>query len=506
MSVMIPTMIEVLDTSVANVSLTHIQGSLSAGQEEVTWILTSYLVANAVIIPMSGWFASVLGRKRYLISSIILFTLSSLLCGTAASLPQLIFFRILQGIGGGGLQPMSQSILLETFPHEERGMALGIYGVGVVLGPILGPLLGGYLTADYSWRWIFYINLPIGILALFMCVNFIFDPHYQKRWQKGEKVDTIGLALLCLGIGSLQILLDKGQQEDWFQSQFIIALACVSVICLALLIFWELRQETPILDLGIFRDRSFASGNIIMFLSFFAFFGSIVLLPLFLQTLLGYSSYHAGLVLGPGGLLTLLMLPFVGKLTSRIDARLLLGLGLMILAWSVYYMSGFTLNIDFATAVTGRLIQGIGMPMLFVTASYITMAYVPLNHMNNASAIFSLLRNLGGSFGVAFVSTLVARRAQFHQHRLVENQSLLDPGFNYRLSELKTALGTRLGDLTDHSRQALGLIYQGMRRQAMLMAFNDVFYVQAFIFLGLIVVLFFVRKPPVGKVSGPPGH
>jgi MFS transporter, DHA2 family, multidrug resistance protein len=505
-SVMIPTLIEILDTSVANVSLTHIQGSLSAGQEEVTWILTSYLVANAIIIPMSGWFARIFGRKRYLIGSIVLFTLSSLLCGTATSLSQLILFRVLQGIGGGGLQPMSQSILMETFSQEERGMALGIYGIGVVVGPILGPLLGGFLTDNYSWRWIFYINLPIGIFAVFMCMSFIFDPPHQARRQKGEKVDTIGLMLLCLGIGSLQILLDKGQQEDWFQSWFIIALACVSLFCIIFLVFWELRQESPILDFRIFKDRSFASGNFIMFLAFFAFFGSIVLLPLYLQTLMGYSSFNAGLVLGPGGLLTLLMLPIVGKLTKRFDSRILLGIGLMILAFSVYYMSGFNLTMDFATAVKGRLIQGLGMPFLFVTASYLTMAYVSNKQMNNATAIYSLLRNLGGSFGVAFVSTFVARRAQFHQHRISEHISLFDPEFTYRLEQLKNALGTRLGTMTDHSQQALAIIYRALRREAAAMAFDDTFMIQTFIFLGLIGVLFFVRKPPFGKVSGPPGH
>jgi MFS transporter, DHA2 family, multidrug resistance protein len=506
MSVMIPTMIEILDTSVANVSLTHIQGSLSAGQEEVTWVLTSYLVANAIIIPMSGWFARIFGRKRYLIFSIILFTVSSLLCGTATSLMGLIFFRIMQGIGGGGLQPMSQSILMETFPPEERGMALGIYGIGVVVGPILGPLLGGFLTDNYSWRWIFYINLPIGILAVMMCVNNIFDPPYQKRWQKGEKVDTIGIALLCLGIGSLQILLDKGQQEDWFQSQLIIILSCIAFISLVFLIFWELRQKSPVLDLGIFRDRSFVAGNMIMFFAFFAFFGSIVLLPLYLQTLMGYTSFNAGLVLGPGGLLTLLMLPLVGKLTKSIDARFLLGIGLLILSFSVYYMSGFNLTMDFRNAVTGRIIQGLGMPMLFVTASYLTMAYVPLNHMNNATAIFSLLRNLGGSFGVAFISTMVARRTQFHQLRITENLTQFDPGFVYRLQQLKTALEIRLGTMTDHSQQAMGIIYRGIRTQAAAMAFDDTFYVQTFIFLGLVCVLFFVRRPPVGKVPGPEAH
>jgi MFS transporter, DHA2 family, multidrug resistance protein len=506
LSVMIPTMIEILDTSVANVSLTHIQGSLSAGQEEVTWVLTSYLVANAVIIPMSGWFARVFGRKRYLLFSIILFTLSSLLCGTATSLPQLIFFRVLQGIGGGGLQPMSNSILLETFPPHERGMAMAIYGIGVVLGPILGPLLGGFLTDSYSWRWIFYINLPIGIFAVFMCMNFIFDPPHQQRWKKGEKVDSIGLMLLCLGIGSLQIVLDKGQQEDWFQSGFILVLSCVAVLSIAFLIFWELRQKSPVLDLRIFKDRSFTSGNLIMFLGFFAFFGSIVLLPLYLQTLMGYSSFHAGLVLGPGGLLTLIMLPFVGKLTKSVDSRFLLGVGLFILAFSLYYMAGFNLNIDFSTAVTGRLIQGIGMPMFFVTSSYLTMAYISIKQMNNASAIFSLLRNLGGSFGVAFVTTMLARRAQFHQHRIIDNLTSYDPCFTSRLDQIKATLGTKLGTMTDHNQQALMLVYRNLRRQATAMAFNDTFIIQAFIFLGLIGVLFFIRRPPVGKASGPPGH
>jgi MFS transporter, DHA2 family, multidrug resistance protein len=506
MSVMIPTLIEVLDTSVANVSLTHIQGSLSAGQEEVTWVLTSYLVANAIIIPMSGWFARILGRKRYLISSLILFTVSSLLCGTATSLVELIFFRILQGIGGGGLQPMSQSILMETFPPEERGMAMGIYGIGVVVGPIFGPLLGGFLTDNYSWRWIFYINLPIGILAIFMCMNNIFDPPYQKRREKGEKIDTIGIALLCLGIGSLQLLLDKGQHEDWFQSHFILTLSGIAVVCLILLVIWELRQKSPILDMRVFKDRSFTAGNLIMFLAFFAFFGSIVLLPLYVQTLMGYTSFDAGLVLGPGGMLTLLMLPLVGKLTKKIDSRILLGIGLMILAYSVYYMSGFNLTMDFTTAVTGRIIQGLGMPMLFVTASYLTMAYVSIDQMNNATAIFSLLRNLGGSFGVAFVSTLVMRRTQFHQHRIVENLTLFDPGFNYRLQQLKSALDAKLGTLTDHTQQALTIIYRGAGRQAAAMAFDDTFFIQAFIFIGLIGLLFFVRKPPIGKAAGPPGH
>lgn len=503
---MIPTMIEILDTSVANVSLTHIQGSLSAGQEEVTWVLTSYLVANAVVIPMSGWLARLFGRKRYLIYSLMLFTISSLLCGIATSLPQLIFFRVVQGVGGGGLQPMSQAILMETFPPEERGMAMGIFGIGVVVGPILGPLLGGYLTDQYSWRWIFYINLPIGILAVLMIMSFVFDPPYQQRWVKGMKVDYAGLTLLAVGLGCLQIVLDKGQLEDWFSSGFILALTVVSGVCLISLVFWELRAENPILDLRIFKDRSFATGNIVMFLGFFAFFGSIVLLPLYLQTLLGYTSFLAGVVLGPGGILTLVMLPVAGKLTQRFDARILLGLGLLFNAYSLLYMSGFNLNIDFTTAVTGRVIQGIGMPFFFVTIAYVTMAYVPNPQMNNASAIFNLLRNLGGSVGVAFVTTLLARRAQFHQARLVEHLSPYDPSLQIWLDNLKQALAEQWGPLADQTHRAAAYIYGHVQRQAAAMAFNDVFYAQMVIFLGLVTILWIMRKPPIGNNKSPGGH
>ncbi len=279
-SVMLPTMIEVLDTSVANVALQHIQGSLSAGREEVTWVLTSYLVANAVIIPMSGWLARLMGRKRYLLVSLIAFTASSLLCGLAATLPQLVLFRVLQGIGGGGLQPMSQAILMETFPPQQRGLAMAVFGMGVVLGPILGPLLGGYLTDAFSWRFIFFVNLPVGIVTLFMISSFVFDPHYQERSVKGERVDWQGLLLLTLGIGCLQIVLDKGQTDDWFNAPYITILSAISVLSLVGLIIWELKAENPVLDLRIFRNISFATGNVVMFLGFFAFFGSIVLLPL----------------------------------------------------------------------------------------------------------------------------------------------------------------------------------------------------------------------------------
>ena len=376
----------------------------------------------------------------------------------------------------------------------------------MVLGPILGPLLGGYFTDNYSWRWIFYINLPVGILALFLVGSFVFDPHYHERRVLGEKVDVVGLALLCLGIGCLQIVLDKGQMEDWFNSDFILVLSLVSAVSLVALVFWELSHERPVVDLRIFRNVSFATGNVVMFLGFFAFFGSIVLLPMYLQGLMGYTAYLAGIVLGPGGGVALVAMPVVGKLTERVDSRALLGVGLLINAYALWYMAGFNLQIDFATAVAGRVIQGLGMPLFFVSLTFLTYATIPREQMNNASSIFNLLRNLGGSFGVAFVTTLLARRSQLHQSRLVEHLGELNQAFSIHLSKLTQTLDAKLGALADHSRQAKGLIYQAMQREASALAFNDAFYLQAVLFLALVVCLLILRKPPLRKGDAPPAH
>lgn len=499
LAVMLPTLIEILDTSVANVSLPHIQGSLSAGQDEVTWVLTSYLVSNAVVIPMSGWLARMMGRKRYLLASIVIFTVSSVLCGSATGLAEMIAFRIIQGIGGGGLQPMSQAILLETFPAEQRGMAMGVFGMGIVLGPVLGPLVGGYLTDNYTWRWIFYINLPLGLIGLALISLFVFDPSYQERQRPNDRIDYVGIALLSLGLGSLQVVLDKGQRDDWFGSDFILTLSIVAAVSLTALIFWELRQERPILDLRIFRDQSFAAGSAIMFFTFFAFIGALVLLPLYLQTIMGYTAFLAGLVLGPGGALLLVMLPLAGKLTERIDARVLLGAGLLVTAYSVYYMSGFNGQIDFRTAVMGRVLQGFGMPFIFVPVTFVAMAYVSKEQMNNASAIFNLLRNLGGSFGVAFVATMLERRSQFHQYRLVDHLTPFDPGLATALDRLKDFFSLQPGSLGDHTRSAMAQIYGELQRQATILAFDDVFFSQAIILVCLIGLLWIVRKPWTGS-------
>ncbi|MBI5570109.1 MAG: DHA2 family efflux MFS transporter permease subunit [Desulfomonile tiedjei] len=498
-AVMLPTLIEILDTSVANVALPHIQGGLSASQDEVTWVLTSYLVSNAVVIPMSGWLARLVGRKKYLLGSLVMFTLSSMLCGSATSLLEMIVFRVIQGVGGGGLQPLSQAILFETFPPEQRGMAVGIFGMGAVLGPVLGPLVGGYLTDNYSWRWIFYINVPLGILALILISLFVFDPSYLERRVQGEKTDYVGIALLTLGLGSLQIVLDKGERDDWFSSHFILTLTVVAAVCLIGLVVWELICEHPILDLRIFKDRSFATGNVVMFFTFFAFYGALVLLPLYVQTLMGYTAFLAGLVLGPGGALLVVTFPLVGKLPERIDARFLLGTGLIINAYSVYYMAGFNGQIDFHTAVMGRVIQGIGMPLVFVGITYLTMAYVPKERMNNASAIFSLLRNLGSSCGIAFVSTMLERRSQFHQSRLVDSLTQFNPQFSLPVEQMKSYLDLKMGAFAGHTKLAMQAIYLQVQQQATSLAFNDVFFLQALVFLALVGTVWIIRKPPRGK-------
>ena len=362
LTVMLPTFIEIMDISVVNVSLPHIQGSLSAGLDEVTWILTSYLVSNAVIIPISGWLASTFGRKRYLIFSLILFTVSSLLCGSAFSLPVIIIARIFQGIGGGGLQPISQAILLESFPAEERGLAMAFFGMGVVLAPIVGPVLGGWLTDTWNWRWVFYINLPVGIVAVALVFLFVHDPGYIRRQLK---IDIWGLFFLTVGLGCLQIVLDKGQRKDWFSSDFIVTFSLISGAALILFLITELRSPHPVVNLRAFNDRSFATGNLIMFAGFFCLFGSIVLLPLYLQNLMGYTAFWAGLVLGPGGIAAFFIMPLAGlMMKKRVSPRLLLAVGLIVSAGSLWLMSGFNLEASFRAIAVPRVIQGFGLGLL----------------------------------------------------------------------------------------------------------------------------------------------
>lgn len=489
---MLPTLIEIVDTSIVNVSLDHIRASLSAGIEESTWTITSYLVSNAIIIPMSGWFSRRFGRKRYLIFSIGMFTGSSFMCGSAWSLESLIFFRVLQGIGGGALQPLSQSILLETFPPHQHGTAMAAFGIGIMFGPIIGPLLGGWITDNWSWRWIFYINIPIGLISILMTLFFIKDPPYMKGMRL--RIDYWGILFLAIGLGCLQIVLDKGHSENWFDSRFIVTLTIISTISLVLFIIVELFTEAPVVNLKAFKDLSFSTGNVVMFFAFFNLFGSIVLLPIYLQTLMGYTATLAGLVLGPGGLVTLIALPIAGRLVHKINPKIVLGFGILTSSYATYFMSRFNLQADFWSIIWPRVVLGIGMPFIFIALTLLTMAGIRKEDMANATSIYNLLRNLGGSFGVAFVTTMLQRRAQFHQFRLVENVTIFDPSFQIGFENLKELFTLKgFGPLSEQA--SLSALYRELMRQATMLGFNDAFHLLSVMMLVVFLLVFLLRKP-----------
>jgi DHA2 family multidrug resistance protein len=480
-----------------NVSLDHIRGSLSAGIDEATWTITAYLVSNAIVIPMAGWLARLIGRKNYQIASIALFTFSSFMCGSAWSLHSLVFFRILQGIGGGGLVPISQSILLESFPREKHGQAMAIFGMGAMLGPIVGPLLGGWITDTMSWRWIFYINIPIGILSIIMNIIVIKDPPYMQRQKMS--VDYWGLLFLSVGLGALQFVLDKGENEDWFESNLIIVLAIVAVVSLTLLAINEYYSEHPIVNLRVFKDRTFASGATVMFFVFLNLFGSIVLLPIFLQSIMGYTSYYAGLVLGPGGIATMLAMPIAGKLVNKVNPKRILTVGIVICALSTFMMSRFNMTTDFWSFVWPRVVLGLGMGFTFIPLTTMTLSHIQREHMTEATSLYNLLRNLGGSVGIAFTTTILGRRAQFHQTRLVEHLSPFDPAYQMFHDRIGTFLGSR--GLPPAGSD--GVMYRELIRQSTTLAFTDAFFIICALILCVLPLVFIMQrgKPAAG---GPP--
>ena len=495
-SVVLPTLLEVIDTSVVNVSLNNIRGSLSAGLDESTWTITAYLVSNAIIIPLTGWLSRLFGRKRYLIFSVILFTLSSFMCGSSRTLFSLIFFRILQGMGGGALQPLSQAILLEAFPPVQYGMAMALFGVGVMFGPIVGPVLGGWITDNWSWPWIFYINIPIGILSVFMIMAFIHDPPYLKRaTEKNERrrLDFIGLGLIAVGIGCLQVVLDKGQREDWFNSALIMRLAIISVVCLILFIIVELKTKEPILQLKVFKDISFSIANNIMFIAFFVLFGTIVLLPIYCQQLMGYNSFLSGLVLAPGGIATLITMPIAGRLVAKINPKSVLFAGLLILAYSTLMMTHFNLYVDFNMISWSRAIMGVGMGLVFIPLTTMAFTTIKKEEMGNATSIFNLTRNLAGSFGVAFVTTLLARRAQFHQSRLIEHLNPFDIKYQMGMYKATAVLQAKAG--ASSHLLAQGLLYQQLARQSNLFSFTDAFHFSSVLLICVLPLVLLLKRP-----------
>jgi len=503
-TVTLATFMEVLDTSIANVALPHIAGSLSAGVDESTWVLTSYLVSNAIVLPLSGWFASLIGRKRFYMLCVALFTISSFLCGLAPNLGMLVFFRILQGAGGGGLQPSEQAILSDTFPPAKRGMAFAVYGIAVVVAPTIGPWLGGWITDNYTWRWIFYINVPVGILSLLLTSALISDPPYMERksFRSGLKIDYIGIGLVSLGLGSLQIVLDKGQRDDWFSSNFIVFFAALMVIGLVAAIFWELRQKDPVVDLRMLGERNFALSTFSMFFLGFVLYGSTVLLPQMLQTLLGYPAETAGLALSPGGLVLMAMMPVAGLLVSRVEARWLIIAGAVISASALFVMAHWNLDIDFRTAALGRMLQTLGLAFLFIPINIAAFSFVPKEKTNNGTGIINLARNIGASVGIATVTTMLERRSQFHQQVLASHVNTMSQSYQATVNSTGHQLITQGSSAAQASTQANGLLYSIVQRQSAMLAFVDDYWMLGVIFLAVIPLMFLMKKarPQAGAV------
>jgi DHA2 family multidrug resistance protein len=491
-AVIVPTFMEVLDTTIVSVSLPHIAGSLSAATSEVTWVQTSYLISNAIVLPASAWLSSFFGRKRFFLACVAIFTLASGLCGVAPTLGVLIVARVLQGAGGGALQPLSQAILLESFPPARHGQAMGVWGLGVVVAPVLGPLLGGWITDSYSWRWLFYINLPVGLLALVMILRFISDPDYVQA-SKPRRIDAVGFTLLTLWLGTLQTVLDKGQDEDWFSAPWICWFTVISVVSLVALLIWELRSPNPIINLRVLANRNFAVGTILATVIGIISYSPLTLLPLFLQNLMGYTAIQSGIAQSPRGIGALLAMPLVGMLTSKIDSRKLIIVGILLCAVSGFRMSNINLEVARSSFALSNFIQGLGLALTFVPLATTAMGLLPKDQMGNAAGLFNLMRNLGGSIGISLVTTMVARGAQAHQAYLVTHLTPLDAPYLSGLQAMQTTLEQRV---TPAQAQAMapGAIYNALLQQSNLLAFVDDFRWLALLCLLSIPVVLFLKR------------
>jgi len=502
-TVMTVTVMQVLDVTVINVALPHMQGSLSAGTDEISWVLTSYLAANAVILPASGWLAGILGRKRFFLLCTVGFTLASVLCGLAPNLNALLLARVLQGIAGGPLMPLSQAIMWEIFPFRQRGMAMAVWGMGIMMAPIFGPTLGGWITDNWSWRWTFYINVPIGILGFFAASAILFDPPYLR---KPGKIDVPGLFLMVIGFLSLQLFLDQGERYEWFDSNFIVALGIIAVVTLVGFLVRELTAEEPILDLGVYRDRNFAASSLIMVFVMFGFFSSMVLLALFTQKVLGYDAWTSGLVLAPGGVGNLISLVVAGRLINRMDQRILLALGCVLNAWAAWNMSVLTSSVDYWALAWPRFVQGLGVGLIFVPLNAVGLATIPRISMGNATALLNVVRNLGGAAGVAVVSMLLARRTQEHQATLIPHVNPFDAETAARLSAWTSHFGAQGADSFTAQRRALAMVYQEVTRQAQVLAFADDFWLLFILFSGTILLLPLLSRVRTGPASSSSAH
>ncbi len=495
-TVTLATFMEALDSSIANVALPHIAGSLGASYDEATWILTSYLVSNAIVLPISGWVANRYGRKRFYMACVVLFTVFSLCCGFANSLFMLVFFRVIQGAAGGGLQPSERAILADTFPPEKRSMAFALYGMAVVVAPALGPTIGGWITDNYSWRWIFFLNIPVGILSLILTSRIVEDPPYLAKMRKRTGgVDGIGLGLLALTIGALQIMLDKGQEKDWFSSNIIVTCAVLAVVGLIAFLWRELTTEHPILDLRLYKNLNFTLTQFVMLVIGAALYATTVMIPQFLQEIMGYTATQAGSVLSLGGLVLIILLPIVGFLGQKIDPRAMICFGFAMVSFGIYRISDLYLGISFWTAASWRVIMVLGMPFLFVPISVMSYVGVPREKNNEVSGLTALARNLGGSLGISFISTMLVRRAQVHQQFLAAHVTPSSPLYNSLRNGLTAALRTGGYSAAGAAARSAGRLYESMMQQARLLAYIDTVHVLVILTTCLIPIGYLMKKP-----------
>jgi DHA2 family multidrug resistance protein len=503
-SVMLATFMEVLDTSIASVALPYIAGSLSATNDQATWVLTSYLVANAVVLPASSWFSLRFGRKRFLITCIIIFTISSFMCGAATSLALILIARTIQGAGGGALQPLSQAILLESFPPDKRGLAMAVFALGVVVAPVLGPTLGGWLTETYSWRWAFYINIPIGILAVFMIMRRVEDPPYIKQAKPG-RIDGIGLGLLAVWLGCLQIILDKGQEDDWFGATWIRYASVVLVVAFVFFLIRQFRHEHPLVNLRVFRNRNFAIGCFLIGIFGAAIYGLVTLLPLLYQELLGYNALTAGVAVSPRGLGAIIAMPVIGILTARIDNRWLIALGFALFGISSLWFGRVNLAISQWSFLWAIIISGFGSGCIFVPLSTTTMAGLKNEEIGNASGLYNLMRNIGGSIGISIVNTIVARHEQLHRNEIVHSVTPGNVNFETRVEGLRRVLEAQGISTADALQKAYGLLNMQVLQQSRLWAYVDDFRYMALVCFLCIPVVFLLKKA-VGRGGVSAGH
>ena len=495
-TVTLATFMEALDSSIANVALPHIAGSLGASFEEATWILTSYLVSNAIVLPISGWIANRIGRKRFYMTCVAGFTIFSFLCGLSTSLFMLVFFRILQGAAGGGLQPSERAILADTFAPEKRSMAFALYGMAVVVAPAIGPTIGGWITDNYTWRWIFFLNIPVGLLSIFLTSRIVEDPPYLKRVrEKVGGIDGWGLGLLAVTIGALQIMLDKGQEKDWFGSHLIVTCAFIAGIGFIVFLWRELTAEHPIIDVSLYRSRNFAMTQFVMLVIGAALYSTTVMIPQFLQEIMGYTATEAGMVLSLGGLVLIVLLPIVGFLGQKLDPRAMICFGFAMVSFGIWRIASLNLNISFWDAASWRVIMVLGMPFLFVPISVMSYVGVPQEKNNEVSGLTALARNIGGSLGISFISTMLVRRAQVHQNYLAAH---VNPGSaNYRIMQHSMAGALQAGGYSPPNAAfaSMARIYGMMDLQARTLAYIDTVHWLVFLTVCLIPIGYLMKKP-----------